>query len=96
MTELSTEAVRKVYAAAPIITEANRLGDFQAAANSERFDIWLAEVKAEAKREALEEAADFLWERSFTEKELDIVPWLRARATSSGSVPDDAVPGGAS
>lgn len=44
----STDAVRKVYAAAPIVHEANRLADADVARNTERFYRWLAAVQADA------------------------------------------------
>lgn len=40
---LTTDALRKVYVAAPIITEANRLPDADVISNTERFELWLAE-----------------------------------------------------
>ncbi len=41
----TTEAVRKIYCAAPIVTEGNRLSDAAVGRNIERFDRWLAELE---------------------------------------------------
>ena len=44
----TTEAVRKIYTAAPIVKESNRLPDSDIAKNGVRFDRWLAAERAKA------------------------------------------------
>jgi hypothetical protein len=58
MTDATTEAIVKVYSAAPIITEVNRLGDRDVAHNRARFYRWLAAEQAAARRAGMEEARE--------------------------------------
>ena len=50
----TTAAIRKVYSAAPIITERNRLGDSDVARNALAFERWLAAHDADIRRDQAE------------------------------------------
>jgi len=53
----TTGAIRKIYSAAPIVTEANRLGDADVARNVIAFDRWLAAHDAEIRHDQFDKSS---------------------------------------
>ena len=71
----TTEAVRKIYTAAPIVKESNRLPDSDIAKNGVRFDRWLAAERAKAVADLANTIADLV-QTVDTETDEPLQDWL--------------------